>query len=1429
MSYPSLSNYYGSSAQPPNTDSNAYTSNRSSGAYNYPSSITGSTSGQQVSYGSSGYGYTGQSLYPNNTNIEQDTEGYANSANYNYRRNNQYDHQDSSLNDAYPQNYYGQSNPNNSQHPTQSHAEGLSNLAYASGLDPSTTRSTTSRDTQHHSAVPQHDRTQSPVEMPSRYSVNPPTVSTSYPMQQQASASSSSSQQLAHNAAAALAGAVGRRYPNQQQGKTASPSPNVPNARPSVTQRTASPQVYVTSTSYSAYSQQPSTVANISHSYVTNQQPRSTRGNQPGSNPPASARQTHMLNGTTTVQKSNVSSNQANQQQQSTSTKRRNIQQMGSIANLVTAAHEAESGGYAQAPATPDSAPNFIDPTAVFDPYHRERERRRQEAAAGARRKAEEQNQAEVARTQGEAELEQQMPQGDQQKAVNVQKRQAAKETSTSSGKKSEKRKADETTASTSTVAEPASTVVGTEEEAMALEMKSIMEKMKSFQSKDPSLFKKLWNDMRQPGSQAPSNVVQSPSPQIIYQPLPGPTASSDIAANQQTPNRPISTQVSESVERPLNGKRKAAKVGPDGSKLYLNGYSVVVENNAEGLPDLGRFPAERRIRSAKYNRKEKADDDQEVTTEEQLAGSTLSQSENPPPLPAVTASARSFNKKSASAAKAQATPSALQNALGSAASGSTVIDGSGTAKSSSGTVWPLEKRNALTMTAMRVLKANPENANIELAEDDLRKMLENNPSYITLCELLEQRGLKFHRGHFARELLNSVPELKTPTPVANIPPTPTQQLQVAVTTSAEASTPAQPAPTPSQPPYPVPPPGYMIQWHNSPTGQFVPPPPNAQYGQGVLHSSGYGHRPPSSLKTPKSKLPKRPEPVPGSKEAAARKRDFSELVDLTQLTEDENYVVPDKLPQSDDIDSDVEMKGDTFQVFRHQSQAPAGPNQVQTHPGYYPAPEQPVQFNPQYPQVQLQPRKVDNVQDSRNQRTILAKPLHKSEALRKQYYDPKTVARDVLIASGRHPSERPLNVHLAGMLGKHIDLESDVSTFEWDEIDPGGPSVSKVELVDLPATKPRFKLGDRTVRKAKMPVDRTRHPEKEKRPPNALASPSQPQAPSANTQFPKFPKLKNPSGLRHSLLASDAHATPATFDPTRPSHVLPIEPASSAQNGSPEGNVPVVKRRMGRPPGSKNKYPSLKALKEQAAATSATVTINVPQREPTPSRDKFKCKWKKCPTVLHNLDVLRKHIGRVHRPSNDDAANEGYTCWWKKCKFLKQDENGDWITTKAFEHWEEWLKHIERDHITPIAMKYGDGPATAHVDPLIIQRDREAYCADGRHHEVTPMINDKDNGNEHYPRDVLNLTEVTPHDIPKKSLTHEQKTERAAFDAFLRAHGLSADTKAASKEVLRAFEKRKEKMGPGLDRGGCTLVTQEMRETFVQNPGVRQVVAWDA
>lgn len=1265
----------------------------------YPSQITTTSNAQHLSYGSSAYGWSGQSSYLNTNTAETGATSWRSNTqneNYAYQRDSTYGDQDADSADNYSQNYYGRNNV--SQAPSQNHTQGLSNLAYASGLEAANSRSHSAQIAQQYSSTPNssslsQNRARSPADVPSRYATNTLPVSTSHPMQAQTSPSSVSSQQLAVNAAAALAGAVSRRYSSANASTTSTIGQDARSSVSSMSRRTASPQVNAT---------------NIAQTFPGSQQQVSQ--DQPAAQSRNASRQTQLPTGPNQPPHHGSYSTvpEIGPQRQSWVTPQR-AQPTGSIASLVSAPQEPAPTSYHQSTETSEPVSSFIDPARVFNPYHREHERKRQQAQAGveAKRRAEEEEaRKEEIRKQKEEEAAAEEARRKQEVAGQEAKQrqmaaQTAKKASKGAGKAKAKGKPSEPTPPTDSISNSGMD----DEAAMALEMKAIMEKMKTFRNRDPSLFQKLWEDMRKPGSNGTGNSIQSPSPQLAQRLLPASQALAiPDSATQQTPAGKV----------PHKETRATAPVlvnpgTPDTNAKPANGWRVVVEDNFERLPDLGRFPAERRIRTSGYNKRSKiatADKPEAIVG----TGTNL-------------ASATTPNTSAVAVPSVVLPPSAAKSTTDSANTGEA-------SKQHLVTVWPVEKRNALTTAALKVLKMNPENASIELSEAELHKMLENNPSYITLCELLEQKGLRFHRSFFARELLNSVPELKTP--ASNN------------ATTASASKPvqpplpqSQPLPTPSPlaaPPavqavYPSPayssgiPPGYpqgpvQPQQQHSPYTSLPGQPPS-HYGRpqhlqqpqpitfASNHPAAMNATPPTPVYRPlKAQYGPlaRPQPIPGSKEAAARKRDFSELIDLTELGENDDYVMPSKHARMDDVDSDVEKETNLLQAYQTQPQKGPSHQFGMLVSQYRPPPLAPA-YNSHT--NNLRSNKPELATDASSQRTVLAKPLNKNEALKKVYYDPKTVARDILIATGRHPEERPLNVHLAGMLGKYIELESDVSTFEWDEIDPGGPPAPKVEYVNIPASKPRYKIGERVPNRRYKPrtpkslIDKTRHPDPERRQLTSTSGPAAQDKPTHNHSQLQIAK-KQPSKLRHSLLASEQEglATPSLHDPTllsneksyrSTSHANEIRPPDEKPiTSSPAMATPLVRKR-GRPPGSKN-LTTVAGLKEQA------IKVNVPPRESTPTKDKFRCKWRKCSTSLHNLDTLRKHIGKVHRPTSEQITKEGYTCWWKKCKFLAQDSEGAWITTQAFDHWEEWLKHIENDHITPIGMKWGNGPATQHV-----------------------------------------------------------------------------------------------------------------------------------
>jgi hypothetical protein len=94
----------------------------------------------------------------------------------------------------------------------------------------------------------------------------------------------------------------------------------------------------------------------------------------------------------------------------------------------------------------------------------------------------------------------------------------------------------------------------------------------------------------------------------------------------------------------------------------------------------------------------------------------------------------------------------------------------------------------------------------------------------------------------------------------------------------------------------------------------------------------------------------------------------------------------------------------------------------------------------------------------------------------------------------------------------------------------------------------------------------------------------------------------------------------------------------------------------------------------------------------------------------------------------------------------------------------------------------------------------------------------DKDGGMSTDP-DAANGTEADAHIQAQRAFlkTHRQRGERGLIGA-----------KAAAEETLRAMERHKRDVGVGLDRGGCTLVNEARRATFIQAPNVRREVDAD-
>lgn len=421
----------------------------------------------------------------------------------------------------------------------------------------------------------------------------------------------------------------------------------------------------------------------------------------------------------------------------------------------------------------------------------------------------------------------------------------------------------------------------------------------------------------------------------------------------------------------------------------------------------------------------------------------------------------------------------------------------SGAGKPTKGTtVWPKEKKGQLAKTAASLLNAIPENAGRTIEPEEVSEMLDRNPTYIELCEMLESLGLKVERASFARGLLQSVPDVNSKQP-GTIVPTPSRPSSVAPPRAKvvnrtyhpphppHPSHPSHPShpPHPPQPPQP-PQPHTFGQYSFTPTTTRMPnglPSPGvpktrphgnsntpdayrSPYFNGTGESLPAEMRPPTPVSGPSAEKPsaekvkktskagkaaeakkaaseevKEISAEPATKKDAARKRNFNDLVDLTSLSDDDMpankrlYQGPPPVTMPGQYQPVPNFMGDFDPKSIVSPYLQQGASQWMSQNGHA------APYAPQYPPVH-RPAPVIN---ERHRTVELAQPLNSKKAKKVISYDVKTIARDVLLATGKHPDMLPLNGHLEPLKNiypKQIDHLSDLTTIRWDILDPGEP-----------------------------------------------------------------------------------------------------------------------------------------------------------------------------------------------------------------------------------------------------------------------------------------------------------------------------------------------------------------------------------------------------
>lgn len=424
----------------------------------------------------------------------------------------------------------------------------------------------------------------------------------------------------------------------------------------------------------------------------------------------------------------------------------------------------------------------------------------------------------------------------------------------------------------------------------------------------------------------------------------------------------------------------------------------------------------------------------------------------------------------------------------------------------SGGTYWPESKKKALAEAAQIALTATPPNQAIRITTQEIHELLDQNPSYTQMCEILEYRGFIIDRGQFARILLKAVPDLGSASSPNNATSTNTASATRAtpsnatptVTASKDDTNTKLTSATPTagssgmvvkatsngsaaqkkihQPLWYSVPPGAEFQAPHGYVTPYDPNPPSMGQARNGYQSSGLprdyrfvnhaARTPPEQRHNanitnqpcpnesalhfhPSFSLPQQPESTYGhvldqngptypngtishhpTKQEMARKRTFGEIVDLTQiLSDDEELERHRPKARTDNGNAFVPSKS-IKNIFDQVAQRQQNSGRTTPKP-----------FKYKY-----------SGRDALLQSYDIIEPMNKRrDALRRSTYNPKTIARDVLLGIGKHPTMAPLNAHLDVLKDrfKAVDYESDLSKFRWDLVDPEGEAKAQPSDTD--------------------------------------------------------------------------------------------------------------------------------------------------------------------------------------------------------------------------------------------------------------------------------------------------------------------------------------------------------------------------------------------
>ena len=709
-------------------------------------------------------------------------------------------------------------------------------------------------------------------------------------------------------------------------------------------------------------------------------------------------------------------------------------------------------------------------------------------------------------------------------------------------------------------------------------------------------------------------------------------------------------------------------------------------------------------------------------------------------------------------------------------------------------------------------------NGSKDITVEEISRMLEGNPTFPSLCDVLDHRGFSIDRPEFAKYLLAAVTEIPNNV-IRQSCQVNSSSLNMAHSQQAAASV-VNGTASASMHGHPHFPQGYSLAGYS----HFSDSSSNPASVSTMQHIISRG-KPKPKLRGMRDDTGKMVKPFfkTFSKADLAKKQSFSDIVDLTAISdnEEELQMARAKVQQeAEQLAKQHQAEDNGMLPFMTKGEAASIVPLTVFKPG----------------------------SDARLKSADVVDQIQRQNALQRSAYNPSTIARDILLATGKHPSMAPLNEHLAHLRSnfRNVDFTSDLSSFNWDIIDPGGPDPNDADDEEddpsqtVPETLQAQPLGSGQgpgVENGMMP---TPAPHQDRKAKSMCAEFVQHQpgpgslAPNEESHFSHPNTADTPLPISVITKPTSTSVDFSSMDAGEAGSQGGLQGASPRLNlGS--GNTSISRR--GRPPGSVNRKKE-ERQKASPAHTSAQHLNNVlsetrrstPQSTPHPSNLRnevtpvspslaviipppsvdrnlyepkrqqgrprksspashqqsipkyptYDCHWKDCPAKLHNLDTLKRHVMR-HAKEYELGP---FLCLWEGCVSAVSEDSSE-KQSPRFKTLDQWENHMSSSHLYSVAKRFGDGP---RVTPTSDNSDH--YLSDTQGRMITPLAE---------PR------RGRPDPV---SLSAPSKTTKA----YHVAHENNMEEERAS-AIYQAHLDRRRVVGPGVLRAGVSFVNEKKRK----------------